>query len=72
MEYNAIYKCRLCGKEFTDATTSSKDVAISNMVHLVCGSSIKQNANIPVEIFTIHYCGSECYGLADFQGFKSV
>lgn len=66
-EYQAIYKCRLCGLEL-GAQRTGKDFAMRETALLACGFYDKcKSPN-----HTIHFCDDGSVGIADFQGFKKV
>lgn len=55
--YQAIYKCRCCGKELDNGKNYT---------------SIKYNSELADGIFVKHKCKPCCIGACDFQGFKKV
>lgn len=71
-EYQAIYKCRLCGEEFVSASTSNSDVALKNMLNITIGCEIKEWIGNPVTELSMHSCKDGSMGLADFLGFCKV
>lgn len=73
IEYRAIYKCRLCGKEFSDSLINEKEVKKCAEAFWKGKSiyrSISGRNDIPKEKF--HLCENDSMGLADFQGFRKV
>lgn len=71
-EYRAIYKCRLCGEEFEDGTTSGENAQI-----ITCMLSVSQNykhekLNLHGYRHMCHFCDNGSYGFADFIGFRKV
>ena len=71
-EYQAIYKCRLCGEEFKAAVTGSADIAIKNMVIMTAECDAKQKILNPVTKLHMHSCRDGSMGLANFLGFRKV
>ena len=71
-EYRAIYKCRLCGKEFVSAATGSADIAIKHMVRVTTGIKPLEFIGNPIEETSMHSCKDGSMGLADFLGFRKV
>lgn len=65
-EYHAIYKCRLCGKHYDSAATSSRELAIKETTLLCCGIESKQ-PQAP-QITEVHLCKNGNIGIADFKG----
>ena len=72
IEYRAIYKCRLCGKEFVSAATGSADIAIKHMVTVTTGIKPLEFIGNPIEETSMHSCKDGSMGLADFLGFRKV
>ena len=70
MEYRAIYKCRLCGKEFEDCATCNKGLVFDCMIAFV----LNEKAKIPFQPheFQLHYCEDKSMGVADFKGWKAI
>lgn len=71
-EYQAIYKCRLCGKEFESAMTTSADVARKQILHATIGYKIEEWIGPPLEKNTMHSCKDGSMGVSDFLGIKKV
>lgn len=72
MEYNPIYKCRLCGETYKTGITTGEKMAERCMIELVCG--IRGTVAMAPSMTTTHYCGGDhagSLGLADFQGWKA-
>ena len=73
--YMAIYKCRLCGKEFYHAGTDCEGTASKAAMYTVLESSgitpQFESPNAPIQ-FDLHNCKDGSYGMADFQGMKKV
>lgn len=69
--YQAIYKCRLCGEEFSDGETGER---IANIVtqSLAVADSTAANLKYTLNIRNVHNCQDGSFGLADFQGFKKT
>ena len=68
MEYNAIYKCRLCGKQYP-CTTTGASIAYATVVELTAmGYSVQPQAPT---LTAPHICpGDRGFGIADFQGWE--
>lgn len=72
-EYRAIYKCRLCGEEFSDSLMDEKEVDKCSKVFWEGKyryRSVSRRNDIPKEKF--HFCKDDSIGLADFLGFRKV
>ncbi len=67
--YQAIYKCRLCGEEFSDYETEENFAKLATESLTVANSTIAI-AGCAMYMRTIHKCKDGSFGLADFQGFK--
>lgn len=69
--YMAIYKCRLCGKEFCHSGTGDKDTAATATMYTVLESSgitpQFESPNAPTQ-FEFHSCKDGSYGMGDFLG----
>lgn len=63
-EYKFTYKCLMCGKEFTDGITGSKEVATREMGLALIGKSTM----IPTTLS--HQCEDNNFGVAYFSGIK--
>lgn len=66
MSYYAIYKCRLCGKEYDRASAPNVDTVVRHFKVLI-GHGAKEF--MQVEKTDMHKCVNGDFGLADFQGF---
>lgn len=66
--YQAVYKCRLCGKVFQYDKTYKRNSALRKIWSF--------NDNIPYISnnmqYTVHDCQDGSIGLADFIGFRKV
>lgn len=76
-EYRAIYKCRLCGKEFEGISFCEKDnspfYAVASFV--MGNDSFEMRYKKPAKIIhkaEKHDCKDGSIGLADFIGFRKV
>ncbi len=72
--YQAIYKCRLCGKEFSDGETGERNAETATIA-LSVFDSIDLTTGFPwhnIHMRTICHCKDGSFGLADFQGFKKA
>lgn len=65
-EYHAIFKCRLCGKNYDSAGTTSRDVAIRETM-LLCTGGKSYEPQAP-QMTEAHFCKNGNIGIADFQG----
>lgn len=73
-EYQAIYKCRLCGEEFSGEKVN-ETTAFRATIAFGCGAA--KSFDIPFMNTTIykknmHDCKDGSYGLANLQGFRKV
>lgn len=71
-EYQAIYKCRLCGEEFEEGTTGDI-IAMACTVALTVKDStehVRYERNLHRHM--PHHCKDGSYGFADFCGFRKV
>ncbi len=71
-EYQAIYKCRLCGEEFKTTIFTSVDIAIKRMINITTGCTNNHNIINPVTETYKHSCMDGSMGIADFLGFRKV
>lgn len=71
--YQAIYKCRLCGKEYLGHSTGNKNVAM-DCVHKIMRKEYfyPKGSEMGLDRFDIHNCEDDSFGFADFQGFKKA
>ena len=73
--YMAIYKCRLCGKEFYHAGTDCKETAAKATMYTVLESSgitpQFESLNAPMQ-FDFHDCEDGGYGMSDFLGMRKT
>lgn len=60
-EYQAIYKCRLCGKEYVAKIIAGSEMLITDETEF-CSAKMHR----------VHICDDGSFGLADFQGFRKV
>lgn len=66
--YMAIYKCRLCGKEYKDTA------ATATMYTVLESSGITpqfESPNAPTQ-FGFHSCKDGSYGMGDFLGMRKT
>lgn len=66
-EYRGIYKCRLCGEEYTNGITGM-EIAMQETAMIACGGSGKYDTHL----HGTHNCDDGSYGLSDFYGFRKV
>ena len=73
--YMAIYKCRLCGKEFCHAGTGDRDTAATATMYTVLESSgiapQFESPNAPTQ-FEFHSCKDGSYGMGDILGMRKT
>lgn len=69
MQYQAIYKCRMCGEY--DFGCKAGEIIVIRCMHQVTKGFDSRELLCP-SITEMHYCEDGSYGLADFQGFKKV
>lgn len=69
MEYKAVYRCRLCGKEYQTGATAGEVIANACMYELAAGLS----GTVPMAPRKIepHCCPDGSLGVADFLGWKA-
>lgn len=71
-EYRAIYKCRMCGEEYSDAV-SGEMVAMALTVALTVNDSTEHvRCNGKLRRHGIHYCKDDSFGFSDFIGMRKV
>lgn len=70
--FDAIYKCRLCGEEFVECSTSGEEGNRSFVMKIMCRAvDLKEPEEImEPTIYTCRPCRDGSYGVADFLGFK--
>lgn len=72
-EYQAIYKCRLCGKEFVQYKTDEHSIA-KGLVSAMTGDGslryIKHDGKVHIHV--PHSCSDGSFGFSDFCGFRKV
>lgn len=72
-EYRAIYKCRLCGKNFDDGTVNKQQLASNGTVAIaVNGNADNAMKESALFRYSVHCCDDGSFGFSDFQGFKKV
>lgn len=60
----AVYKCRMCGKKFLDASIRTKGSVYNELLFK------KRPCALPVAYTTIHEHESASFGIADLIGFQ--
>lgn len=69
---DAMYKCRLCGKEYVECSTGgekgNQQFVMGIMYRAV--SQKKPEEVMEPTLYECHFCGGGNYGVADFLGFK--
>lgn len=69
MEYQSMFRCRLCGKIYKEGCTGNEDIAMKAVMDTCLGKPLLlQQPNMT----QIHCCKNGSYGVADFQGFRKV
>lgn len=73
-EFNAIYKCRLCGKRFAESCIICDTIDVYDLVYrLNKESAVCPKAGGHELLKTIpHFCSNCSIGMADFCGFKVI
>ena len=71
-EYMAIYKCRLCGKEFEYCRTGEIVAQALTVALSVNESTEHVRYNGKLRRHTVHECSDGSYGISDFRGFKKI
>lgn len=69
--YHAIYKCRLCGEEFSEGNTG-EEIARDTTILLAMRNSTAGALSSTTFTRTKHNCKDGSFGLADFLGFRKV
>lgn len=75
---DAIYKCRLCGKEYVECSTSGEksnqrrkeQPAVCNGHDVPGRKAEKPEEVMEPTLYECHFCGDGSYGVADFLGLK--
>lgn len=71
--YYMMFRCRLCGKTFTNGGTGDKEAvwtATANAMFAASGiGSLKKLENQPL-VYETHCCEDGSFGIADFLGMK--
>ena len=71
-EYRAIYKCRLCGEEFENATPTSRYIHYQNMVNSISMPQCGINTSMPSIENYMHDCKDGSHGYIELIGFRKV
>lgn len=69
MQYKAIYKCRLCGKVYSNLTAAA-DLVERSMLEQAAGTFGEVPLGQPMT--KTHSCADGSLGLADFQGWEAA
>ncbi len=69
MKYQVIYKCRLCGAEYSDSSADQRQV-MSSMSDPRYDALLKKGDAPP--LISTHVCKGGNIGLTDFQGMRQV
>ncbi len=70
--FDAIYKCRLCGEEFVDCSTSGEKRNRSFVMKIMCRAVEQKEPEEIMEptLYACHPCKDGSFGVADFQGMR--
>ena len=71
-EYRAIYKCRMCGEEYSDAVTGEMVAMALTVALTVKDSTENVRYNGKLHRHEIHECKDGSFGYSDFIGFRKV
>lgn len=71
-EYQAIYKCRLCGEKFVHCETGDLTAMALTVALATTGKTEHVRCNGNLHRHIPHNCKDGSYGMADFQGFQKV
>ena len=70
---DAMYKCRLCGKEYVECSTSgekSNRQFVMDMMYRAVSQKKPEEVMEPT-LYECHSCGGGSYGVADFWDSRS-
>ena len=70
MEYRAMYKCRLCNKEFGYVGTTNEKLVMDCITAMINGTKTTQI--LEPKQFDFHCCEDGSFGFADFKGWKVI
>ena len=73
-EYQAIYKCRLCGEEFEKEKVYYKRAIAAVLCLGTFGNESFYDSTTDIYVYRVidHNCKDGSMGLADFLGFRKV
>lgn len=71
-EYRAIYKCRLCGEEIENVTSTSRYIHYQDMVNSVNVPQFAINVKIPRMEDYMHECKDGSHGYIELIGFRKA
>lgn len=71
-EYRAIYKCRLCGKEFVHCKTKEYTAMSLTVALTVNDTTDHVRYDDILHRHLLHNCADGSFGYADFYGFRKV
>lgn len=71
-EYRAIYKCRLCGEEIENVTSTDRYIHYQNMVNSVPMYQCGINTSVPSIENYMHDCKDGSHGYIELIGFRKV
>lgn len=72
--YQAVYKCRLCGKEILDKKIKIRKIEDFTITNILAQKEQTVFYGKPnnVDLHRMHDCANGSLGFADFQGFKKM
>lgn len=71
-EFRAIYKCRMCGEEYSDAVTGEMVAMALTVALTVKDNTENVRYNGKLHRHGIHECKDGSFGYSDFIGFRKV
>ncbi len=71
-EYRAIYKCRMCGEEYSYAVTGEMVAMALTFALTVKDSTENVRYNLKLHRNGIHECKDGSFGFSDFIGMRKV
>lgn len=72
LEFRAIYKCRMCGEEYSDAVTGEMVAMALTVALTVKDSTENVRYNGKLHRHGIHECKDGSFGFSDFIGMRKV
>lgn len=71
MEYQLLYKCRLCGAIAVHSCTKTRKVAMESML-CMCANRAPLDPTKEIEPIGVHTCEDGSLGVMDCLGFREV